>query len=167
MTVWIGIDLAKKADYTALTALNDDGRAINIARLKHIDYKDQLKQIEQFINIYNEPVVFVDASGPGAAVYEMIKTLFPNAISVTITGGSTARKISKTEYNVSKRFLMRGLQVAFKTKWLAIDCFGAEELKKECINFIRKENGKLEAGEGHDDLVLALALALLGKVLIN
>lgn len=167
MTVWIGIDLAKKADYTALVSLNDDGSVINIARLKHINYTDQLKQIEKFISIYADPIIFVDASGPGAAVYEMIKELFPESISITITAGNNARKINKSEYNVSKKFLMNGLQAAFKATWLQIDCFGAKELQKECVNFIKKDNGKLEAGEGHDDLVLALALALLGKVLIN
>ena len=167
MTVYIGIDLAKKEDYTALVALNDDGRVINIARLPHIDYKDQLKQIVQFINCHDDFIIFVDATGPGEAVYEMISDIFPKAISIIITAGTNARKVSDTKYNVSKKFLMKGLQAAFKQTWLRIDCFGAKELQKECVNFIKKDNGKLEAGEGHDDLVLALALAFLGKVLIN
>lgn len=167
MTVYIGIDLAKKADYTALVALNDDGNVLNIARLSHIDYKDQLKQIDLFVRGYSDCIIFVDATGPGAAVYEMIKDINNTAISITITAGNNAKKINKFEYNVSKKFLMKGLQTAFIKTWLQIDCYGSEALKKECVNFIKKDNGKLEAGTGHDDLVLALALALLGKVLIN
>lgn len=115
------------------------------------------------------PVVLtLDATGLGGPVVEMARTRAPDlqVIAVTISGGRTLTHNAPDEYTVGKHRLTEVLQVALEQQGLLVpDTPGGELFTSQAQRFVRKPTAgghqKHEAaGSGHDDLVLAVELAL-------
>jgi hypothetical protein len=108
----------------------------------------------------------VDFTGVGAPVFDILKTSYTGVlIGVLITGGSVITQ-DENIYRIPKVNLISGLRVALESKNLVI-ARGMQEsqtLVDELGNFELKisEDGRIrmEAGRGHDDLVMSLALSL-------
>lgn len=110
----------------------------------------------------------VDATGVGRPVVDMFAEaeLPGHLMPVTITGGHAVSQAAGG-YNVPKRILVSGLQVALQTKRLRIAAKLPEaatlknELQNFQLTFTEAANDTYEGRKGaHDDLVLAVALAL-------
>ncbi len=108
----------------------------------------------------------VDKTGVGAGVVEMMAVLSP--VAVTITSGDKVTRLNDQEYHVPKRDLVTSSQVVVQNHVLRIakGLPHADLLTREMLNFHIKISAKghdtYEAWREaeHDDLVLALAIAI-------
>jgi hypothetical protein len=116
--------------------------------------------------------LFVDKTGVGAGVTDLLKAKGILFTAITIHGGEKVHR-ENGAYNVPKKDLVAALEVPFDTGTLKV----AEglslwpTLKEELLNFRRKQNQKTAHvsyehwREGdHDDLVLACAMACWGAM---
>jgi len=182
---FVGLDLGKSQDYTALVILERHGEGETAKYdARHIQrfplgtsYPTIVAEVVSLLR--REPLnqssttLTVDGTGVGAAVVDLFRrecssgTLKAKLCPVTITGGE---KVSQEDdvKRVPKRDLVGVVQVALQTDRLKIAAQlpEAATLTKELQNFQVKitESANDTYGawrEGtHDDLVLALALAL-------
>lgn len=114
------------------------------------------------------PVVLaIDATGIGGAIVELARRRRPEVhiAAVTISGGHVLSRTDEHDYTVGKHRLTEVLQVALEQGGLRLpDTDGTHELHQQLAAFSRQRTPsgytKHEAASGHDDLVLALELAL-------
>jgi hypothetical protein len=174
-----GIDLGQAADYTALVVLEiTKGRPDRyecpwLERLPlGVAYPEQSDRIAELVGELRSRGslrVVVDATGVGrAVVQDLRRRLGVTLLAVTITGGNSVSEKKHGEITVPKRDLVSAVKLALQTQRLRIakDLPEAETLVRELLAFQAKitvsGHDTYEAwreGE-HDDLVLALALAL-------
>ncbi len=186
MSIFVaGLDLGQARDYSALVITEATGtkrgkaseEVLPFAELavRHIErfqlgtkYQDVAREVEDRLRRTPAPRYFaVDATGVGSAVVEMLARLKP--AEITITGGNAVCYGDRpNQFRVPKRDLVGGLSVALQNGVLKIakGLPHAELLTQELLNF---KASITEAGsdtysawrEGvHDDLVLALAIAV-------
>jgi hypothetical protein len=125
---------------------------------------DQLPVMEE------SPALWVDATGVGRPVLEVMRDLGLRPRGVTITGGVDPVVNSFSDVRVPKRQLVGTLQLALQTRRLKIAATlpGLRVLVSELESFkVRVSNTGSETFEAwsagvHDDTVLALALAVWG-----
>lgn len=121
----------------------------------------------------HDVALVVDRTGVGRAVGDLMteETVGVAPVLVTITGGDAVTKADDGGYGVPKRELASVIQALLQTSRLRLaeDQPFLEELKSELAGFRAKiklsGSVSFEAGEdwrsaAHDDLVLALALAV-------
>lgn len=125
--------------------------------------------------------LIVDKTGVGAPVVDLLREAGLDPVSVTITGGDEVTEPEWREVRVPKRNLAAATQVALQTRRLRIakELPDAAVLRKELENFRARISlsghdsygaGEDWRKENHDDLVLAVAMAVwygdyrLGKV---
>jgi hypothetical protein len=112
----------------------------------------------------------VDGTGVGRSVVDLLKPLGGRMVPVTITAGSQITLPSETDeyWHVPKKDLVGVVQTLLQSRrlWFAAGLLEVETLTRELLNFRMKitaaANATFEAWreQAHDDLVLALALAL-------
>jgi len=165
MTYFVGLDLAKRSDYSALVILDAQRKQIRAAlRLPHADFAEQIGSIMPMLR--QAKAVAVDRGGVGDAVIELLPR-FLKVIPVLITGGGSVVDRGGL-VSVGKRPLIELILKAGVS--VAEDAPGREELKAEMAAFAvkvgAKGNLKMEARAGaHDDLVIAAGLAVLAASL--
>lgn len=150
-----GLDLGRRADYSALVLVNARAKRITGAyRLKQASYREQLASIEPLLK--DVSLLAVDRGGVGDGVVELIKP-GPKVMPVVIVGGQNFNERPDGSFTAGKRGLVELFRISGVT--MAPDAVGREELKKELGAFVFSGSG-MEADRGHhDDLVMA---ALLG-----
>ncbi len=180
---YVGLDLGQAADYSALAILERHGREDDCEfRCRHLqrwalktpypaivaDTTGMMNSAE--LRASRQPTLAVDATGVGAPVVDLFKRERMSAAfyPVTITAGDTPSYDSGA-WRVPKRDLVSTAQVALQTGRLKIapELPDADALVRELQNFQVKINletahdsyGAWREGT-HDDLVLAVALAL-------
>jgi hypothetical protein len=114
--------------------------------------------------------LFVDKTGVGAGVTDLLKAKGLRFTPITIHGGEKSHR-ENGAYNVPKKDLVAALEVPLDTGALKV-AEGLElwpTLKDELLNFRRKQNQRTAhisyehwRESDHDDLVLACALACWG-----
>jgi hypothetical protein len=187
-----GLDLGQVSDPTALAilerprirSLSDPPPVYAVRHLQRFPLGTSYPAIASDVqNILTRPplnqsMVFlaVDKTGVGAAVCDLIRPVFHGLAAVTITGGQEA-SVGPAGFNVPKRELAGLLQSLLQCRRLLIaqGLPAAELLKHELQNFkvkinVATGNDSFEAWreKDHDDLVLAVALAIwLGEVIAN
>lgn len=165
MTYFVGLDLAKRSDYSALVILDGQRKQIRAAlRLPHADFAEQMGSIMPMLR--QAKAVAVDRGGVGDAVIEMLPR-FLKVMPVLITGGGSVVERNGL-VTVGKRALIELILKAGVS--VAEDAPGREELKAEMAAFAvkvgSKGNLKMEARSGsHDDLVIATGLSLISAIL--
>lgn len=182
--MFAGLDLGQSQDYTALAIIQQqgnskDGFQFNCVHLQRWPLRTsypaivvdviRLMNAPELMPDGNYPVLAVDATGVGAPVVDLFRRERMNAAlkAVQITGGADESYENFT-YRVPKRNLVSQMQVALQQDRLNV----AKSLP-EASNFIREaqtfqvkinDNAHDSYGawrEGtHDDLVLAVAIAL-------
>jgi hypothetical protein len=181
----VGLDLGQTKDYTALVILERHGEAEQaVFHARHLErfplgtpypaivasVADMLKQAPLSSGT---PRLAVDETGVGAPVVDLFRQARLNAVlhPIHITGGATVNYDRGVEY-VPKRNLVSVVQVALQTDKLKIAEALPEagtlvrELQDFQVKITEAANDTYGAWrEGaHDDLVLAVALALyVGK----
>lgn len=186
----IGVDLAQARDRTALAAVasyratdsveTPNGRKhrplvhdlVALERFRPgVPYPEQVEAITRFAASATgdeRPTLFVDATGVGRPVLDLLRQGCPMPIrGVTITPGATVTRNGQ-DFSVPKTDLIGCLEVAMSTRRLhATEGLPlAKELDKELRAFSYEMSAtgrpKYEGRGAHDDLVMALALAVWG-----
>ncbi len=173
-SVFIGVDLGKMQDFTAIAVVERDEQALawmptvyrdlRVRQLERLPlgtpYTLVVERIREICDEYAGVArchLVVDATGVGAPVVDMLRTarLRCGMTAVSITGGDRAGGRGESR-SVPKRDLLSGVQVALEKGELRIGrkLKEAGSLVKELIH-MRGDGGQSE----HDDLVMAVALA--------
>jgi hypothetical protein len=128
-----------------------------------------------------QPILVVDTTGVGEAVYELLRERMTRAgmqggtCSVYITGGAKATQVGEGRFNVAKRVLVSVLQALLGSRRLHVhpQLPDAKVLVKELQTFqVKITDAGNESFESwrerdHDDLVLAVALACWGATTLD
>ena len=177
----VGLDLGQTKDYTALVILERHGeREQAVFHARHLErfplgtpYPAIVAAVAEMLkqpSLSKEKVrLAVDETGVGAPVVDLFRQARLNAVlhPIHITGGSTVNRDRGVEY-VPKRNLVSVVQVALQTDKLKVASAlpEAQTLVRELQNFQVKITDAANDTYGtwregtHDDLVLAVALAL-------
>lgn len=154
-----GVDLAQAHDYTAIAVLElgPPHRLVHAERWRGLSYTLTAKKVAEVLARY-QAVAAVDATGVGRPVLEEIRAAWPLARGVTITSGRGRR-----EDSVGKEDLVSELVVGLERG--GIELYPHPQLLEELRAFeaVPLPGGGVRYSAptgGHDDLVLALALAV-------
>ncbi|MGX9431770.1 hypothetical protein [Bradyrhizobium sp. LeoA1S1] len=185
---YVGVDLGKAADYTAIAVLEhrrtfvhhvsgrrkQTGESFDVRHIERfalgLAYPAQAAMITEIVS--RAPLqgaeVFLDRTGPGAAVSDIFEKMPVKLVPITITAGD-GFKWSNGGYNVAKSLIVSTLDARLHTRELgfAKALHGADALSAEIKDFQQHVTAagryQYEARTGkHDDLVLAVGLALWG-----
>ena len=153
-----GLDIGRRADFSALVVVDAERRAITGAyRLRQDSYASQIRSIMPMIRAVE--MIALDRSGVGDGVIELLPRGLP-VMPVVISGGSNFTMKPDGTCVAGKAGLVQLLRVTGLT--MAPGTPGRGELMQEMASFIFKTDGRMEAaGKSHDDLVLSASLAAL------
>jgi hypothetical protein len=176
----LGLDLGQAQDYSALVIVEGDVQEGQITHydVPHIQrwplgtpYPKIVSDVATMMQLPQlaECALVVDATGVGRPVVDMFVAAGCEPKGVMITGGNHATQDPDTGYwHIPKKELVSTVQVALQSSALHIARAlpEAATLTEELLNFqvkittaANEQYGKWRSGK-HDDLVLALALAL-------
>ena len=173
----IGLDLGQINDYTAIAiieTLDSEGghdmfhlRHLERMRISYPDVAIRVKTLMESEQLKDKSTLVVDATGVGLPVVEMlVRSGVYYTVPIIITGGTNENYENGIHY-VPKRNLVSLTQIMFQEGRLKIAKMpDTPTLVEELVNFKVKitDNAHDTYGgwrEGiHDDLVLAVALAL-------
>jgi len=182
---YLGLDIGQAKDYTALCAVErvidvslKEGAMIAMYNVRHLEtfplgtpYGDIVEHVSILMEqpeLLHDTTLIIDKTGVGSAVFEMFESAGIYPIGITITGGEKITQVSGG-YNVPKAELVDALAVSFQNGRIVIadELSEGERLATQLESFqvkIKKRSGResFEAmeEETHDDLVLALSLAV-------
>lgn len=174
--ITLGIDIGKKRDPSAMVLLEGvSGRtASDIVGCRRIDldmsYDDQADVMAAAAE--HADLVMIDATGVGEAVCDMVRGR-ANSMkvwAVVITGGKNVRiDWDQRIAMIPKKTMVAHLGACLDHDALVLKITDEDELitfdtlADELRTFHHHGNGKMDALAGkHDDLVMALCLALMG-----
>ncbi len=185
----IGVDLGQVRDATALAAIGSyrtepnetaQRRArrplhhdlIALERLRPgVPYPVQAELIAAFAARfveYDRPTLFVDATGVGRPVADLLRMDCPYPMRAVIIGSGAVAAQSGPDWSVPKADLIGALEVGLSSRRVHFspDLALAKDLDKElrAFSYDLSATGrpKFEGRGAHDDLVLALALGIWG-----
>jgi hypothetical protein len=176
-----GLDVGQMSDPAALCIVQVAASSDSNLADYHVRHAERFplglpypEMVKQFVARLGRPeiqgrcMVVIDATGVGAAVVDMVRSMVPvPCCAVTIHGGELVIPVSGG-YRVPKRDLVSVVQVLLQQGRLKIasGMAGAPMLVEELSNFrykitsaVHDVYGAWREGE-HDDLVLAVALAV-------
>jgi hypothetical protein len=175
---FIGLDLGQRQDFSAQACVERYSGPARCYDLRHLErlnlnmsypaVASHTRNLVAKTMCHGTTTLVIDATGVGAPVLDLLHASGVRPIAITITGG---RKISGTGrlLGVPKRILIGTLVKLFGAGRVRI---GAKipystELIQELLNFqvrvnprTRQESYAARGTQKHDDLVLALALAV-------
>lgn len=177
----LSADLGQQNDYTGVSILHlPDEEQMNVVDLTRLPlgqpYPEQVFQIKRRFDALTkiargeggQVALCLDATGVGAAVVDIARSMGLEPAVIKITGGQKMNQ-SGNEYHVPKKDLIGAAQVAFQNGNLRIakNLPTAEALKSELAAFkmkinIATGNQTFEAWreKDHDDLVLSVSMAV-------
>jgi hypothetical protein len=173
----IGVDLGQTVDHAAAALLEYEPLPERDYRLRglhryplgtqYTSIADDIQTHMQHEALRGRTMLAVDATGVGDAVVQVMRNLLPSApvYRIWITGGSHASG-SSTAWNVPKHDLVSTTSVIFEQDRIRIapNMDDTGELVEELRGFHRTSERGYDSYCGaagvHDDLVLALSLAL-------
>jgi hypothetical protein len=92
----IGVDLAKKRDYTVITTL--DSRSFDLAywrRFSGVMWETQMEVVASVSRDYNRALTLVDSTGVGDPIFERLQLMGTNVEGYQFTSASKQRLINK------------------------------------------------------------------------
>jgi hypothetical protein len=180
MAFFVGLDLGQSADYTALAVVEkvkaEEDHVLHLRHLERYPLRTPYPEIADAVvrlmshDQLRDAELFVDGTGVGVAVTDLLEERRLRFTSITITGGEKITGGHRS-YGVPKKDLVAALEVPFHNGALKVASgLGLwQSLREEMLNFRRKVS--LRTGHDtyehwresdHDDLVLAAALACWG-----
>jgi hypothetical protein len=172
----IGLDLGKLRDYTAVCVLEHlvEERQFRVGHLQRFKlntaYPQIIEEVGVLVRRFPGSELIIDATGVGVAVFDMFVQAALRPRGVMITGGDQESHEGKV-HRVPKATLVSLVDKAMQTQELRILSTLSEAaiLRRELEHFEVGYTGTghmtFNARVGkHDDLVLALAIALWGAV---
>lgn len=172
-TQYLGLDLGQAADFTALALVvrEANGYAVPmLERVRGVPYPALVGKVADLMDLpefVGKTSLVVDATGVGRPVMDMLRGAGLQPVALTIHGGAKVTG-GRRSPRVPKRDLVNGLLVTLQAGALHIasELPHASTLMRELQAMRRKVSaaghdsyGVWRDGE-HDDLVLALAIAL-------
>lgn len=172
-TFYVGLDLGQAADWTAVAVVQpvcNGFDAVMLERIRDRPYPSIVADVQRLMQtppLAGAAQLVVDATGVGRPVLDMVRASGLCPIALTITGGDRVTGHRRAP-RVPKRDLINVLLVAFQSGTLRIAAGlpHAQTLTRELAEMRRKIStsghdsyGAWRDGE-HDDLVLALAMAI-------
>jgi hypothetical protein len=151
-TVSIGVDLARKEDFTVISVLDANGEQISFERFNEISWKRQVGLIESTYNRFPGATVYLDSSGVGDPIFEQLR-----GIGIRVHGYLFT--------NASKEQLVDNLAMMIEQGKLSLmdEPQQTAELVEFAYEITPSRNIRMNAPAGqHDDCVIALALAAWG-----
>ena len=166
-----GLDLARRQDHSALVLLDGvRGRLTAAAalRLPQAPLRQQFALIAP--HVAGLDLLVFDQSGLGDAAAELLPKTPPH-MGVCLVGGDRplTRSTQADRLVVGKSWLIQRLGAAMWSGELTVaeKAPGRELLRRELAEFVFKTGARgrlrLEAARGYDDLVIAVALAVLAS----
>jgi phage FluMu gp28-like protein len=164
-----GLDLARRRDHSALVLLDVEPDRLTVTaalRLPQAPLREQFALIAP--HLAGLDLLVFDQSGLGDAAAELLPKAPPH-MGVCLVGGDRPLT-SSTQGDrlvVGKSWLIQRLGAAMRNGELTVveQAPGRELLRRELAQFVFKTGARgrlrLEAARGHDDLVIAAALAVL------
>lgn len=166
----IGCDVGQARDYSAIVVVERDDDVYRIEGIERPPLGTPYGYLVQRLGVLAGPGdrVALDWTGCGRPVLEMARAAGVNALGVCITGGTVAQ-VDRNEATVPKRDLVGTAQVLLQNRRLKAS--RALPLAATLISELRSFRMKVNIQTGnesfeawrerdHDDLVLALCLAL-------
>jgi hypothetical protein len=164
-----GLDLARRRDHSALVLLDVEPDRLTVTaalRLPQAPLRQQFTLIAP--HLAGLDLLVFDQSGLGDAAAELLPKTPPH-MGVCLVGGERplARSAQGDRLIVGKSWLIQRLGAAMRSGKLNVDehAPGRHLLREELAQFAFKpgtrDRLRLEAARGHDDLVIAAALAVL------
>ena len=177
--IYIGLDLGKMRDFTALAMVetdgNNNGNSLAVRYLERAPLgTPYTRVVERVSSLTRHPTLngcchlTIDGSGVGSPVEEALRSAdggWRAMTAITITAGNQARQASGygigERWNVPRRDLLSNVQVLLENGKLKIAAKMPETraLVRELIRLRRPASSSTEDREEHDDLVMAVALA--------
>jgi hypothetical protein len=177
---FVGLDLGQSRDPSAIAVLEaDDGLVLRYLERAPLGtpYPELVEWVRDIVTadrLRGQCGLAVDGTGVGAPVVDMLRVarLGCEVSDVTMTGGDResdrGSQWNAPRWNVPKRDLIAGLQVALANKQLRIPTRlpDAMALVQELVDIkmTQREQGRVRIGADgfgqHDDMAIALALAV-------
>src|SRR3954469_16699344 len=164
-----GLDLARRRDHSALVLLNVEANRLTVRaalRLPQAALRQQFASIAP--HLAGLDLLVFDQSGLGDAAAELLPKTPPHMGVCLIAGDRPlARSAQGDRLVVGKSWLIQRLGAVMRSGALTVaeKAPGRELLRRELAQFVFKPGARgrlrLEAARGHDDLVIAAALAVL------
>ena len=160
-----GLDLARRRDFSALVTLDVTAEGATVTRalrLPQAPYREQLDLIAPLVADLDD--LAFDAGGIGDAIGEHLP---PDAIPIVIVGGDGSPRLHQGRWRIGKVLLIQNVLVLAGRGRLVVPASapGAKALREELKQFgaapTRRGTRMAAKGQAHDDLVLALALAVI------
>lgn len=152
LEVFLGVDWAKKEDYTVITAItmvNGKPKVVGFLRFTGVGYIEALKELYKFIKRFKKVInIKHDRTGVGEAIDDMMAQLDVPFEGVIFT-------------NASKAAMVNQLMMAFETKAIELPDWPEMRGELESYTVITNElgNARYSAPVGmHDDIVSSLML---------
>jgi hypothetical protein len=175
-TYTVGLDLGQSQDHTAMILLEQAGHKRHVSDILRWPlgtmYPQIVTDVLDFLTIDPLPgsPLVVDRTGVGRGVFDMFRLAYWNTVGISITNGEHAIKDPDTKkvWRVPKRDLVGVVNVGLQSDLLkfATALPLTKTLQDELKNFKVKITAAANDTYGawregqHDDLVLALAVAL-------
>jgi len=146
----IGVDLAKHNDWTVITVWDvDRSHLVYIDRFNQVEWPLQEQRIIAAAEMYNNAIVYLDATGVGDPVYDRLRHRV-HVIPIKITAPVKAHLIEKLAFALEKR------EITFPEIPELIAELQAFSVEKTPSGQVR-----YTAPSGfHDDIVMSMALAV-------
>lgn len=148
---FVGCDIALINDYTVICVLNSKGEQVYMDRFNNTDINEVVGRVRRVHDIFKPKKLVIESNNQGLPVIILLRT----------------QGIKVQEFDTqgqSKVDLINNLIASFSGKEIRI--LNDEQVKNEFDSFIFKftDSGKVqfEAGHGHDDIVMATAIAWHG-----
>ena len=154
MNYYMGIDLARKSDWTVTTVIDGDGHVVAMDRFHQISWSLQVERCAMLYRTFHCVKAVVDSTGIGDVVIEQLEAqgLTIEAYLFTVP---------------SRKALIEGLVLAFDNCEITIPAterFAVYRAELESFEYtLDGSTIRYEAPSGHnDDCVMSLALAVHG-----
>ncbi len=153
--VVMGVDLAKRTDYTVFSAFEESGRQVSIERMHGISYPQQGERLVGTIARLGARRCVVEANGPGDAFIDQLRGQLYEA-------GVSCRIIEMMTTAQTKSAMINALALAFERGEVTLVDNPVQTAEFEAYEATKTPSGNETYGapEGqHDDTVMGAALA--------
>ena len=175
---FVGLDLGQRLDFSALAVVERLPGPLPCHHLRHLErlnlntpypaVAQRARDLVATTALHGTTKLVMDATGVGVPVLDLLQAQGVRPAAITITGGHSTSGTGQ-HFHVPKRALIATLVALFKAGRLIIAAGIplATELIEELRNFqvkihsrTRQESYGAKGRHQHDDVVLALALAV-------
>lgn len=146
----LGVDLARKSDFTVVTVVDQAGRQVYFERWRGRGWESQIQRVAGVAHQFSCPAI-VDATGLGDVVVDRLHQLGVAVIPYIFTARSRTSLLDNLTL-CFEQGTIRLMDIATQTQELASFIY---EMGSGAVRAVA-------SGGGHDDCVMALALALSG-----